>query len=319
MPPVPHHCRSDNRGHAALFLALLAIGAGWALTQPLNKLAVSTGHAAIGLIFWQSVIGALVLGALLTLRRRWFRPRPAQWRMALVIALTGTVLPGLASYSAAVHLQAGVLAILLSLVPILSFPMALAFGTETFRAQRLLGLALGLVAVGLILLPQVGTKAPAPVALIWVPVAMIAATLYALEGNIVARFGTAGMGPIQTLFLASLIGAAISAPLAAVTGRFLMPQSFGVAEQALALSSLVHALVYSGYVWLIGRAGPVFAVQISYLVTLFGVIWSMLILGERYGGGVWAALIIMLAGMAMVQPRRPSARSVPLPDVTLSE
>ena len=55
--------------------------------------------------------------------------------------------------------------------------------------------------------------------------------------------------------------------------------------------------------WLVGRAGAVFGGQVAYLVTGFGVVWSMLLLGERYSGWVWAALALMLAGLALVQPR----------------
>jgi hypothetical protein len=41
------------------------------------------------------------------------------------------------------------------------------------------------------------------------------------------------------------------------------------------------------------------------VVTGFGVVWSMALLGERYSGLVWAALGLMLVGLALVQPRRP--------------
>ena len=48
------------------------------------------------------------------------------------------------------------------------------------------------------------------------------------------------------------------------------------------VSGVLNVLAYSGYVWLVGRAGSVFASQIAYLVTGFGVLWSMALLGERY-------------------------------------
>ena len=72
------------------------------------------------------------------------------------------------------------------------------------------------------------------------------------------------------------------------------------------LSSVVHAAVYTAYVWLVGRAGAVFAAQVSYLVTPFGVLWAMLILGEGLSGTVWLAMAMMFAGLFLVQPR-PSA------------
>jgi drug/metabolite transporter (DMT)-like permease len=38
-------------------------------------------------------------------------------------------------------------------------------------------------------------------------------------------------------------------------------------------------------------------------VTGFGVLWSILFLGERYSGWLWAALALMLLGLFFVQPR----------------
>ncbi|WP_136634594.1 DMT family transporter [Pseudooceanicola onchidii] len=295
----------------ALALALLVIGAGWALTVPLAKIAVSTGYQPLGLIFWQTTIGVAILGLILLVTGARFRPTRAQWAIALMIALTGTILPNAFSYRAAVHLPAGVIALLLSLVPMMAFPMALALGTDRTSPRRLVGLALGLGATLLIVLPE--ASLPDRAMLVFVPLALVAPAFYALEGNLVARFGTAGMDAVQTLCLASVLGALIAAPLAVATGQFIIPRSFGAPEAALAGSAAIHALVYSGYVWMVGRAGPVFAVQVSYLVTIFGMVWSMALLGERFSPGLWASLALMLAGMALVQPRARDETTPPLP------
>ena len=74
-------------------------------------------------------------------------------------------------------------------------------------------------------------------------------------------------------------------------------------SRALVASSTVHALVYASYVWLASKAGSVFASQCSYLVTASGVFWAMALLGERFSPLVWVALVLMLAGVALVQPR----------------
>lgn len=62
--------------------------------------------------------------------------------------------------------------------------------------------------------------------------------------------------------------------------------------------------VYTGYVGLVGWAGPVFAAQISYLLTDFGVLWACVILSESRPLGVWYALDMMMLGMYLVQPRK---------------
>ena len=48
--------------------ALALIGIGWGSTQPLGKIAASTGHQPFGLIFWQLVVCVVVLGLLTVLR-----------------------------------------------------------------------------------------------------------------------------------------------------------------------------------------------------------------------------------------------------------
>jgi drug/metabolite transporter (DMT)-like permease len=174
-----------------------------------------------------------------------------------------------------------VLSILLSLIPMMAFPIALGLGLERFSLRRLTGLGLGLMGVALLVLPQ--ASLPDAAMVVWVPVAMVAALCYAFEGNYVARWGTAGLDPVQVLLGASTMGAIIVLPLMLLSGQWISPLApIGPAEAALILSSTVHVLVYTGFVWLVGRAGSVFAVQVSYLVTGFGVIWAMLLLGERY-------------------------------------
>ena len=297
-------------------VVLLTLGTGWGSTQALGKIAASSGHGIFGLIFWQGLIGVAVLGAVNLVRGdlvrgnlvrgnlvrgKRFWPTPAGLRFAGIIAIIGTVLPTYTFYSAVTHLPAGIMSILISTIPLLAFPMAMALGMDRFSPQRLFGLVCGLLGVGLIVLP--GAALPDPAMAIWVPVALLGPLFYALEGNIVARWGTFGLDPVETMFWASLIAAGITLPLALLGGQMFTLLPIGRPEAALMISSGLHALLYAGYVWLNGRTGAVFAAQTSYFVTGSGVFWAMGLLGERFSPFVWTALAIMLAGVAMVRPR----------------
>jgi drug/metabolite transporter (DMT)-like permease len=105
------------------------------------------------------------------------------------------------------------------------------------------------------------------------------------------------------MFGVSVVGSLLAAPIALGTGQWVDPFPMGQAEWALVTSSVVHAVVYASYVWLASKAGSVFASQTAYLVTGSGVIWAMLLLDERFSPVVWVALVVMLAGVALVQPR----------------
>ena len=286
-----------------LVFVLLLLGAGWGLTMPLTKITVSTGYKHFGLLFWQLAIGVVVMSAMaipLGLRLPF---GAAQMRVYLVIALIGSVLPNTASYQAAVHLPSGVMSILLSMIPIWAFPIALMLALDRFELRRFAGLIAGLAAVLLIVLP--GSQMAGAIPVFWVVVGLISGLFYAFEGNYVARWGTAGLGPIQVLWGASLVGMVIALPLALLSGQWIDPRPpYGAPEIAQVLGSVTHVLVYAGYVWLVGQAGPVFAVQVSFLVTLFGVFWARIILAEAYPPAVWIALGLMLVGMYLVQPRK---------------
>ena len=301
-----------------LLAALVVMGAGWGITQPLSKIAVSEGYRYFGLIFWQATIGAVILGAILVIRDRGLgrvRGRglpltgPAL-RRYLMMALVGTILPDAAGYEVLRHIPAGVMAVVLSLVPMMAFPVALALGNDGFAWSSLAGLVLGLAGVLLIALPD--ASLPDRAMVVWLPLALVPPVCYALEGNAVARWGMGGTDPVQLLCGASALAALLTLPLALASGQWIAPfLPWGAPDLALIASAVLHVFAYTTYVWLVGHAGPSFAVQVSYLVTGFGVIWSMVLLGERFSLWVWAAMAAMLLGVALVQPRRVAVEAGP--------
>ncbi|ARE41931.1 Permease of the drug/metabolite transporter (DMT) superfamily [Rhodovulum sp. P5] len=286
-----------------LLVAMLAVaGAGWGLTTPLTKIAVSDGYRPFGIIFWQFVIGIALLGPVVLLRGQPVPFSRGHLGLYAIIAAVGTLLPNAASYQAAVYLPAGLIAILLSSVPMFAFAIALAIGDERIEPVRLWGLLLGLAGVVLIVGPR--EALPDRAMLAFVPLALVAPVFYGIEGNVVARLGTRGLDAIRLLLGASLIGLPAALVLALISGQWISPlPPWGLPDLAIVTSSSVHAAVYSAYVWLVARAGAVFAAQVAYLVTGFGVLWSMLLLQETYSGWIWMAMAAMFAGLFLVQPR----------------
>lgn len=283
-------------------IVLAVLGAGWGFTMPMAKIAVSEGYLHFGLIFWQLAIGAVLMAAI-----TWVRGKPLPLgrrhiRLYVVIAMIGTVVPNAFSYQSAIHLPSGVISILMSMVPMLAFPIALAFGLDQLELRRLLGLLVGLAGVLLIVAP--GSDLSGAIPVLWVGAVLVTCAFYAFEGNYVARWGTEGLDALQVLFGASLAGLFVVAPMAWYSGQWIDPRPpWGAPDLALMAASVAHVLVYAGYVWLVGQAGPVFTAQVSYLVTLSGLFWSKLILSESYSPLIWLSLALMVLGMYLVQPR----------------
>jgi drug/metabolite transporter (DMT)-like permease len=284
-------------------IALVLIGAGWALTHPLGKMVLNAGYPPIGIIAWQLVIGSVVTFVVLLFRGRRLPFTRKAFFFWLMLALIGTLIPNFTSFSAMQHLPAGIMSIVIATIPMMSFPIALLLGIDQFLYRRLLGLCLGLAGVSLIALPEASLPDRAMVAVL--PLALVAPLFYAIEGNVVAKWGMGGQGPLRLLCGASIVGACIAVPIALQTGTFIVPQyPLQTADWAMFGSSVIHVTVYTSYVWLVGRAGSVFAGQVSYMVTGFGVIWAMLLLGERFSGWIWVALVLMCLGLLLVQPRQ---------------
>ena len=282
--------------------ALAWLGAGWGLSHPLGKMATETGHPPLGLIFWQLVVCVLVLGAISAVRRRPLPLDPGSLRFYAIVALLGTLIPNFTFYLSVTRLPAGIMSIIISMVPLISFPIALALGMDRFGWGRLAGLLLGLAGVALIALPQ--SSLPDPAMAAFLPLALVGPLFYAIEANYVSWSGRAGADPVSAMLGASITGMLLCLPATLATGQWIDPLvPWGRPEWALVISSAMHALLYTSYVWLAATAGAVFAAQCSYLVTACGMVWAMLLLGERFSPWVWAAMAVMLAGVALVQPR----------------
>ncbi len=286
-----------------LAVALIVLGSGWGLTMPLTKIAVSGTHRQFGIIFWQMIISAMVLApvAIATGRRLSLAPRALG--LYLLIACLGTLMPNAASFTGALYLPGGYLAILISGVPFFAYPIALALGSDRFTLRRLAGLSLGFAGVLLIALPGTGTLGPGLAVFMALP--LLAALCYATEGNVVSRLRPGAPDAVQLLLGGALVGAPLAGIMAVALGQFIDPHPpYGADDWAVIASSAVHGAVYASYFALVARAGAVFASQVGYVVTLTGVGWSMLLLGERFSPGVWLAVLLILGGVSLVQPRR---------------
>jgi drug/metabolite transporter (DMT)-like permease len=276
------------------------MGATWGVTPVLVKVAVSTGNHPFGLIVWTNLVGVIMSGVVTFARGRDLPISVPHLKLYLGVALLGAVIPSLLNFTAAAHLPAGIMSILIALVPMFAMPIALVMGFEKPSPVRFLGALCGAIAIVLIVGPDTGLPVASKVGFVFI--ALGASLCYGGEGNFLTWFGMRGLDPVQILLGASLVGLIIALPLAGVTNSFIPLDNMGVPELAIILASVISWGTYATYIWVIGKSGPVFASQVAYLMTGFGVIWAMLLLGERYSIWVWMAFALMLVGIAMVKP-----------------
>ncbi|MEM1198458.1 MAG: DMT family transporter [Pseudomonadota bacterium] len=285
-----------------VWAVLIIFGAMWGLTFTLMKIAAEDGAHPLGLSFWNAALGAAGLLAINVLRRRPVPLKPRYLKFYAITSILGTSVPGTAYFYAAIHLPAGVLSISIAAVPMLTFMAAAALGIDRWSMLRAAGVLLGIVAVCLIVLPK--TALPDASAAPWMLAALFAAACYTAENIYLTLRRPAEIDPFTLLIGMFTFAALMLIPVVYLADAF-VPLNFppGRVEYAIFLMTAINAASYGAFIYLVGKAGPVFASLMGYLVTLSGVAWGMLIFAEVHSGWIWAALAVMIAGLALVQPR----------------
>jgi drug/metabolite transporter (DMT)-like permease len=281
------------------------MGMLWGVSFSVAKIAMNAGGTPMGVAFWQAVIASILLLSY-TLARG--RPMPLggeQIRFYIVIGLLGIAIPGVCFYLAAPHLPAGILAITVTLVPILTYGLALTFKLEQISWRRVTGIIFGACAILLLVAPE--SSLPSRSAVPWLLLACVSSLCYASENILLARWEITGLGPIRIACGMNIAAALILLPVAISNDALFLPKfPFGVIEWTVVGLGLITTIAYTMFVMTIERAGPLFASQVGYVVTLAGVFWGMLLFGESHSAWVWVSLLTMLAGLALVSPRKAS-------------
>ena len=279
------------------------MGAAWGLSFSLAKLVAIEGTTPIGIAFWQCLLaGLLLLGYVRYRGRPMVMTHPAI-RLYIVIALLGTAIPSVCFYYAASRLPAGVLAITVTLVPILTYGLALLLRSEIFSARRLTGIMFGAVAIIFLVGPE--NSLPDRDSLIWVLLACFGSFCYAIETSYLAQRGTDDIGAIRLACGMNLFAAAILGIAAVPTGNmFMLDITNSLITVSIILLAIINATAFSVFVACIAVSGPLFASQVGYAVTLAGVFWGIALFGETHSMWVWASLVTMLVGLMLVSPRK---------------
>jgi drug/metabolite transporter (DMT)-like permease len=292
------------------YLLLLLLGVVWGSSFLLIKLAVATippitvATARIG-------IGALVLAAIVTARRRAWPCARREWLLLFAMGAIGNAIPFSLINWGETRIDSGLTAILMSSVPLATIMLAPAFvRDEPVTPGKLLGVVLGMAGVAVLIGPGALTGAHGE---LLGEIAVACATLcYAVNGLVARRLPQMPVEVIGAgcLLCATLVGLPVS--LAADRPWQAAPSTLSLAALVL-LGVLNTAGGYLLLFRLVVRAGAGFASLNNFLVPLFGVMWGVLLLGEQPSPRAFAGLLLIFGGLAAVRlwpGRRPTAKPV---------
>jgi drug/metabolite transporter (DMT)-like permease len=284
------------------YFLILFIGVVWGATFSLARLATEGGAHPLGLTFWQTFGGGIMLLGVCAVRRKWPVINRRFVLFYLVVGSFGSVLPGTLFFYAAPHVPAGILAITVATVPLLTYGASWLLRIDRFSVKRVSGIVAGLMAIVLLVAPD--TSLPEPAMAGWVLIVLLASVFYTAENIYVDVYVPEDADMVALLAGALVLAGVLVLPVVLSLDAFVpLSGKWAQTEWAIVALAVVGSIAYTCFLMLIKSSGAVFASQAGYVVTLAGVLWGVIIFGETHSGWVWLAMCLIMIGLALVTPR----------------
>jgi drug/metabolite transporter (DMT)-like permease len=226
------------------------------------------------------------------------RQQPAwrnDWTGYLVLGALAAV-PFTLIAAAELRITASLAAILNATVPLFTLAIGTARGQEILTAQRLVGVLLGVLGVAVLVgLGPLHVDA----SLLAATSASLFAALLLAAGGMYAKIRFPCTPPTTVATGQQLAAAALLLPPSLALPPDKVPD-FGTATAVLALAICCTALGFGLFYRLLAQVGPTGALSVTFLVPVFGMAWGTAFVGERPTLTTAAGLLIILAGVALV-------------------
>jgi drug/metabolite transporter (DMT)-like permease len=271
---------------------LTLLGAIWGASFMFQRVAAPQ-FGAVPLVELRLALGAIPLLPFLWRERARFRGVPL-WRIA-AIASVNSAIPFMLFAWATERAPAGIGAITNATTAIFGPLLALIFLGEKIQGRRAIGIAAGFIGVVVLASGRTAGASVLGAAL----AGTFAGLLYAV-GALLARRYLSGL-PSAALAAATLgCGAVLVAPFAIATWPE-HPPSVRAWWCAVAAGVLCTGIAFAIFYRLLQRIGAPRATGVTYLISLFGVFWGWLLLGEPVTLTMAVACALILGGVAMSQ------------------
>lgn len=241
---------------------------------------------------------AILYGAMVMAKQSLPKFGPIWWVIAAA-ALLGSALPFFLISWAQETVEAGLAAILMAVMPLMTLVLAHIFTQdEKLNFVKVVGFLFGVsgvvVLIGLDKLGTLGDDAVRQYALI------AAAACYAGNAVITKKL----LGIPRRAAATALVGTAC---LMVLPVCFLIGEIPEVTPSNMAIISTLGLAIFPTAIGtllifeIVDRQGTAFLSQINFLVPIAGVIWGILLLSERLPANAWLALGIILAGVVIAR------------------
>ncbi len=294
MPPTPT---------PANWLSIAALGVIWGGTFMVVSIALQ-GYGPLTVACARTTLGAVALLGLMGVLRRPLPPR-ATHRHLLLIGVLNTALPfSLLSWGQQ-FVPSAFAGISMAALPLFVLPLAHFFASEPLSGRRAIGVIVGFTGALVLIGPGVLRLGSGMEPL--GQLACLAATLSYAGASILTR----RCPPIDPITLATstlVVGAAVLIPAMLLVEGVPGWTDTRTGVAILFLGFVPTALAALLRVVVIRSAGPVFMTLVNYQVPLWSVLFGALVLNEALPLRFFAALGLILLGLAISQWKRGGPR-----------
>jgi drug/metabolite transporter (DMT)-like permease len=282
------------RGYVPLLLALSAL---WGASYLFIKVAVEDMDPA-AIVGFRLVLAAAVLLGVLCARnghRSALDQMRATGRHGIALGLINTVIPYWLIAWGETHIDSGIAAIANSTVPIFVTLIAIRVRpSERATGQRLLGILVGLVGVGILagVDPEGGWWG------VLGTLAIVGSSLAYATANLYAQTRFTGSSPDAIAAVTVAVGAVVMLPvgLTQLPGHAPGWKTIG---SIVALGVLGTAFAYLVHYRIVSRYGSTRASLVTYLLPVFALFYGAVLLNEPLRWQALGGLALILAGVAL--------------------
>jgi len=282
---------------------LLAVGSGYSAMLGLGRYGGMAGIPPLAFSFGHVGGGAVALLVLCALRRRLPPLDRRHLRFYVIAGTLGSALPMGLMFVLVHQLGASLTGLLFPLSPIITYAIAIGGRIEPFDRVRAAGIGLGVIGAALIVLPRAAL--PATIDPVWMLIGLLLPASLAF-GNVYRSWdwpaGTDGTTLVTGVLIAS---SATLLPLILATDQFYLPlPPRSGADLALAGITLVSGVYFVLFFELQRIGGGVYISQLSHVIAICSLAIGYLAFDERLSAWVWAAVVVVAAGVLLVNSRR---------------
>lgn len=287
---------------------LLTLGMIWGSGYMIARYATTHGVSPLGYAFWQSLGPALFLLSVCVFSKTKISTTKAHLLFYLISGFIGIAVPNAIMYFAAAHLPAGLLAIIVNTVPIMTYALSLTIRQERFSLIRFLGIIIGFLGIAFLVLPE-GLSRPSAATTPWMLIVLLTPFCFA-SCAIYAATQTKARGHALTLATGMLSAATLMLlPVVFLTHQFyIFNFPFTLQDQLIFIEIILSSTGYILFFQLLKKAGAVYYSLVGGVVMLTGLFWGWLVFGEKLNLWTSFAAFFIVIGVCLVTLGQASAR-----------